>query len=131
MTDDEYRTARQAAWYGKHLGRMRNYFEKPPGREREAYLDKQVLKKYGNKNDKGDGKAAAAPDTRGPLTADEITRDDSEEEGDVSAWPADVRAKWDEYRAAYRARKDIYKQAREAEKALKNAPVTAPVRVPG
>jgi hypothetical protein len=26
MTDDEYRTARQAAWYGKHLGRMRNYF---------------------------------------------------------------------------------------------------------
>ena len=132
LTDDEYRTARQAAWYGKHLGRMKNYFDKPPGRERDAYLDKQVLKKYDDdKNGKGDGKSSAATDTKSPLTADEIKRDDSEEEADVSAWPPDVRAKWDQYRAAYRARKDIYKQARDAEKARKNAPVTAPVRVPG
>ena len=129
MTDDEYRTARQAAWYGKHLGRMKNYFEKPPGRERDAYLDKQVLKKYEDKDDKGGGESDAEPDTRSPLTADEIKRDDSDEEGDISAWPADVRAKWDQYRTAYRARKDIYKQARDAEKARKNAPVTAPARV--
>ena len=131
MTDDEYRIARQAAWYGKHLGRMKNYFETAPGRERDAYLDKQVLKKYEDKDDKGDGKSAGGSDGQGALTADEIKRDDSEEEGDISAWPAEVRAKWDEYRAAYGARKDRYKLARDAEKARKDAPVAAPVRVPG
>jgi hypothetical protein len=135
MSDDEYRTALQSAWYGKHLARMRNYFEKTPGRDREAYLDKQVLKKYEDNDDdgdkKGDAKAGGKADKTAPLTAEEIERDDSNEESDVAAWPAEVRSKWEEYWKEYRKRKDVYKQAREAEKARKNAPVTKPVAVPG
>jgi hypothetical protein len=157
MTDDEFRKALQAAWYGKHLTRMKKYFEKPPGRERTAYLDKLVQKKYedDNKDKKGSGKGAGKaeshgkseshgkPDSHGkseshvksdshsPLTAEEIKRDDTDQEVDISAWPPDVRAKWEEYKKEYKARKDVYKQAREDEKAKKNAPVTKPVAVPG
>jgi hypothetical protein len=42
-----------------------------------------------------------------------------------------VRTKWEEYKKEYKARKDLYKQARDEEKAKKNAPVTKPVAVPG
>jgi hypothetical protein len=133
MNDDEYRKALQAAYYGKHLARMKKYFEKPPGRERTAYLDKLVQKKYedDNKDKKGPGKGSAKSDSHSPLTAEEIKRDDTDQEGDISAWPADVRTKWEEYKKEYKARKDLHKQAREDEKAKKNAPVTKPVAVPG
>jgi hypothetical protein len=133
MSDTEYRKALQAAWYGKQLGRMKKYFEKPPGRERIAYLDKLVQKKYEDddkKNGKGGGKGNGKSDDLSPLTAEEIKRDDADEEADVSAWPADIRSRWDEYRQAYRQRKDNYKQLREDEKARKNAAATRPVAVP-
>jgi hypothetical protein len=131
MNDDEYRKALQAAYYGKHLSRMKKYFEKPPGRERTAYLDKLVQKKYEDDDKKGDGKTSGKSDSTAPLTAEEIKRDDTDQEGDISAWPADVRTKWEEYKLEYKKRKDLYKQTREDEKAKKNAPVTKPVAVPG
>lgn len=130
MNDDEYRLALQAAYYGKHLDRMKKYFEKPPGRERTAYLDKLVQKKYEDDDKKGDGKTSGKSDDLKPLTADEIKRDDTEQDDDISAWPADVRAKWEEYKREYKARKDLYKQNRDAEKARKNAPASKPVAVP-
>jgi hypothetical protein len=131
MNDDEYRKALQAAYYGKHLARMKKYFEKPFGRERTAYLDKLVQKKYEDDKDKKGNAKPAKSDSHSPLTAEEIKRDDTDQEGDISAWPADVRTKWEEYKKEYKARKDLFKQAREDEKARKNAPVTKPVAVPG
>ena len=136
LTDQEYRRALQLGWYDKHLDRMEKFYDRPPMRRIE-YIDSKVL----GKKIKAAAVAAGAPGAKKPkdeeksddmtaLKPEEIDRDDSNEEQDIKRWPADVRQKWTEYRAAVAARKDFYKererQAKEAAEAKKSNPSANP-----
>jgi hypothetical protein len=135
LDDVEYRKALQAAYLGKHLSRMKKYVAKTPGPARDAYVDNLLDKK----KKKGDGKAGGAKagagkakppkdgakksDDLSPLTAEEIKRDDSEEQQQIDAWPATVRQQWQEYRQALAERKRLRKPPAEpAVEATADAP---------
>jgi hypothetical protein len=124
LNDQEFRRALQLEWYGEHLKKMDNYHSKPPS-QRAAYLDKQVEKKRKKKSKSKDEET----DSKSPLKADEIERDDSTEEQDIKRWPADVRQKWMEYRTAWSNRKQYWKdlndQKKEAAKAAEAAATPA------
>jgi hypothetical protein len=104
LNDEQYAAALQAAYLGKHMKRARNYAQKGTPRLREAYLDKIIEKKHkgGSANEKPKKNAE-------PLDADEIKRDDSEEQETISNWPADAQAQWTSYRMALKARKEKLK----------------------
>ena len=126
LTDIEYRKALQLVYLGKHLGRATKFADLPPGREREAYLDKQLEKKKGKNDDEDDAPAAGAggikPLPKAPAAKEpvKIKRDESNQEVQIAAWPAEVREKWVAYRTALAERKDQLKDAAKArEKAEK------------
>jgi hypothetical protein len=110
LNDQQYAAALQAAYMGKHMKRARDYAKKGTARTREAYLDKVIEKKKKN-NDKPKSKSTAAVD------AEEIKRDDSEEQETINAWPADAQAQWTSYRMALKARKDYLKEQKEKREA--------------
>lgn len=112
LSDQEYRRSLQLAWYGEHLKKMDNFYSKPPTL-RLLYLDKQIDKKIRKKLKK---KADPGSDAKSPLRADEIDRDDSTEDEDIKRWPAEVRHRWSEYRAAMAARKQFWKDYRDRNK---------------
>jgi hypothetical protein len=112
LDDQQYAAALQAAYLGKHMKRARNYAEKGTPRAREAYLDKILDKKK-----KGGG--TAKPKSKGtePADADEIKRDDSEEQETINRWPTDAQAQWTAYRMALKSRKDQLKEQKEQREA--------------
>jgi hypothetical protein len=121
LDDPQYAAALQAAYLGKHMKRARNYAKQTTPRTREAYLDKIIDKKKKNSaNDKSKSKGTA------PLDADEIKRDDSEEQETISRWPADAQAQWTSYRMALKARKDYLKEQKEKREAAATQAVAAP-----
>jgi hypothetical protein len=117
LTDQEFRRALQLGWYGEHLRKMDNFFEKPPTL-RALYLDKQVDKKIRKKRKQKD---QPKPDGKSALTSEEIDRDDSTEEQDVERWPAEVRQRWADYRAAFASRKQYWKDHAKEQKAAQEA----------
>jgi hypothetical protein len=112
LSDQEFRRALQLAWYGEHLKKMDSFYAKPPTL-RLMYLDKQVEKKRKKKlKNKGE-----KPDDQAALKADANDRDDSTEEADVQRLPPDVRQRWTDYRAAFAARKQYWKDQKDQHKA--------------
>jgi hypothetical protein len=112
LDDQQYAAALQAAYLGKHLKRAKNYAEKATPRAREAYLDKVIEKKKKNDNEKPKSKG-----TTTPVDAEEIKRDDSEEQDTINRWPSDAQAQWTGYRMALKARKDYLKEQKEKREA--------------
>jgi hypothetical protein len=139
LSDTEYRRALQLAWYDKHLDRMEKFFDRPP-QLRQAYIDEKVLgkkmKKAGvpvpGKNGKPKKeKDAEKSDDTSPLNPEEIDRDNSTEEQDIKKWPADVRQKWLDYRAALSQRKEAFKEYERQEKEKRKAGADAAKAGPG
>ena len=108
LNDTEYAAALQAAYLGKHLKRARNYAEKGTARARELYLDKLIEKKK-----KADKKTKATE----PADAEEIKRDDTEEQETINTWPTEIQAQWTAYRMALKGRKETQKEAKADRKA--------------
>jgi hypothetical protein len=141
LTDVQYRRALQLGWYDKHLDRMEKFFGRPP-QLRVQYIDEKVLGKKMKKagvavpNVKSNGKIKDKPkkdteksDDASPLKPEEIDRDDSTEEQDIKKWPADVRQKWLDYRAAVAQRKEAFKEMeREEKEKRKNNPAANPAK---
>jgi hypothetical protein len=69
------------------------------------------------KKKKGGGSDKPKSSKAEPLDADEIKRDDTEEQETINSWPADARAQWTSYRMALKARKDAKKEDEETRKA--------------
>jgi hypothetical protein len=128
LTDQQYRRALQLGWYGKHLDRMDKFFRLNPV-QRAFFLDDKVLDKRDVNPGLPKKKDPKKSESTAALNPEEVERDDSNEEQDIARWPADVRQKWDAYRAAVRARKDFhqerYEKAQAAAKEGKPA-ATAP-----
>jgi hypothetical protein len=131
LTDVQFRRAKQLGWYDKHLDRMDKFFERPP-QFRQQYIDEKVLgkkmKKAGipvpgknGKPKKEKEKDTEKSDDASPLKPEEIDRDDSTEEQDIKKWPADVRQKWLDYRAAVAQRKEAFKEMERQEKEKRKA----------
>jgi hypothetical protein len=115
MSEEEYRKALEAAYLGRQLGRMKKYFERTPGAEREAYLDKLLTKKESEKRGdkpqpklKADGTVKAPKvDAKDAEDLKDLKRDDSEETAAIKSWPADVQKQWQEFHSALRTRKRL------------------------
>lgn len=129
LDDQEYRRALQLGWYGKHLGRMDKFFNRPPGL-RIMYIDEKVLgKKLKKKNPAAAAAMSGKPrkddeeksDDLSPLKPEEIERDDSTEEQDIKKWPPEVQQKWAEYRAVLANRKAFFKDLERKEKERRKA----------
>jgi hypothetical protein len=117
LSDQEFRRVLQLEWYGEHLKKMDKFYAKPP-QLRAMYLDSQVDKKHKKKIKE---KHEPKPDAKSPVKAEEITRDDSTEEQDIKKWPADVRQRWADYRAALASRKQYWKDQKEQRKSTEEA----------
>jgi len=133
MNEEEYRKSLEAAYLGRQLGRMKKYFERTPGAERDAYLDKLLVKKESEKRGEppppklaADGKLKQPKvDAKDAADLKDLKRDDSEESTVVKSWPADVQKQWQEFHSALRARKRL---PREQElKQLKTKAASQPV----
>lgn len=127
LDDVQYRRSLQLGWYDKHLDRMEKFFNRPP-QLRMVYIDEKVLgKKMQKKGIPVPGKKDPKPkkeeksDDASPLKPEEIDRDNSTEEQDVKTWPADVRQRWIEYRAALASRKEAFKELEKQEKERRKA----------
>jgi hypothetical protein len=123
LTDANYRKSLEAAYLGRHLTRMKKYFEHPVGRARDAYLDKLLDKKEAEKQGtdlmKKDGtKKAPKPNARDDKDVKAINRDDSNEAEIIKKWPAEAQQQWKQYQAAVDARKRVRKE-QETKPALK------------
>ena len=126
LTDQQYRRALQLGWYGKHLDRMDKFFRLNP-MQRALFLDDKVLDKRDVNPGLPKKKDPKKSDERSALNPEEVERDDSTEEQDIARWPADVRQKWDAYRAAVRERKDFHRERYEkAQAAAKDGKAPAP-----
>lgn len=122
LTDDEYRKALEAAHLGRLLDHMKKYYARPPGRARDAYLDKVIDKKE-KKVQSLKKNPAALKDKK----AEAVPRDDSEEDVEINSWPADVRAQFAQFRQILNDRKKLHKDVKNAAKAsTQNAPATEP-----
>jgi hypothetical protein len=115
LSDAGYRKALEAAYLGRHLTRMKKYFEHPAGTAREAYLDKLLDKKEAEKAGtptvKKDGtKKPAKPNARDAKDVKAITRDESIEAKIIEKWPAETQKQWKMYHAAFDARKKLRKE---------------------
>jgi hypothetical protein len=115
LSDASYRKSLEAAYLGRHLTRMKKYFELPPGKARDAYLDKLLDKKEAEKAGasvtKKDGtKKPPKPNARDAKDVKAITRDESIEADIVKKWPAETQQQWKQYHAAADARKKLRKE---------------------
>jgi hypothetical protein len=116
---------------------MEKFFARPP-QLRQQYIDEKVLgkkmKKGGMPVPSKNGKPKKEKDNEksddaSPLKPEEIDRDDSTEEQDIKKWPADVRQKWLDYRAALGQRKEAFKEYERQEKDKKKANAGAAPKV--
>jgi hypothetical protein len=109
LTDDEYRKALEAAHLGRLLGHMKKYYARPPGRARDAYLDKVIDKK-----EKKVISLKKNPTAKKEKKAEAIPRDDSEEDAEINSWPPDVRAQFLQFRQILNDRKKLHKDLKKA-----------------
>lgn len=123
LTDNEFRQALQAAYFGDRLGKAKKYFQKPVGAQRTAYLDARIKKKQREKEQDAEDDD---DESTGPAKPTEIKRDDSRQEEQMAKWPAEVRAQWDEYRRAYSERKAYFKERAASTPAPVAKPLSAP-----
>jgi hypothetical protein len=121
ISDEDYRKAMQAAHLGKRLDEMQKYYSKPPGHEREAYLDK-ILSKQETKKETLDKNPTAKKEKK----ADTIPRDEAEEQKEIDSWPSDIRAQFMVFEQAYKERKKLFQQTHPSKKHPATAPTTAP-----
>lgn len=136
LSDAEYRKGLEGAYLGKHLGRMKNYFQEPAGWARLNYIDRTLDKKEAEKKSektgvalvKKDGsKKVAKASAKDAEDVKEIKRDDSREAEFVAKWPTDVQAQWKQYHAALDERKklrDDHKREERRKDAEAKAPAT-------
>ncbi len=100
-TDSELRLAKELAWFGDQIDQMNKYHAKANQRERLAYLDKVL--------DVGEPPKEEKPKSREPTPSgrdsSDVKRDETTEDARPITWPADVQARWKEYRAALRERR--------------------------
>lgn len=135
LTEGQYRQSLQAAYLGRHLDRMQDYFKRPVGRSRDAYLDKLLDKKEAEKHGKPvkkkDGKKEVPkPDARDAADVKDIKRDEATEAETVARWPAEVQQQWKQYHRALAERRE---QRKEQERLAKEAanPASKPATQPG
>jgi len=121
IPDEDFRKAMEQAHLGKRLDEMQKYYSKPPGHEREAYLDK-ILAKQETKKEALDKNPTAKKEKK----ADTIPRDEAEEQKEIDSWPPDVRAQFMVFQQEYTKRKKLFQQ----EHPRKKHPTTAPTTVP-
>jgi hypothetical protein len=124
IPDDDFRKAMEQAHLGKRLDEMRKYYSKPPGHEREAYLDK-ILTKQETKKETLDKN----PTARKEKKADTIPRDEAEQQKEIDSWPPDIRAQFMVFEQAYKDRKKLFQQEHPSKKHPTTAPTTAPSAV--
>jgi len=106
LTEQEYRTALEAGWLGKHINHVEKYFALPPGRGRDEYIDKLL-----------DKKARKAPSGK----AGAIKPDETAAEMKVDAWPPAVREQWKTFHT-------IYSKEKKARAATAPASATRPAK---
>ena len=122
ITHAEYIRGRSLAYFGKHLKRMERVFSLQ-GAEREAYLRQIAPDKH-----RPPGRNPDPDDT--PEEIENLIRDKIFLKTYPQTWPADVRARWEEYHKLVedmeqRMRKE-YKAMHKAQEASKKvAPSTA------
>jgi hypothetical protein len=95
----EYRAALMEAWLGQQLKRSEKFVALAPGGPRDRYIRDLLDKKDAKKARKAS--RAKADDGRV-----EVKRDKAVEDVRIAAWPADARARYEQYRRAYDAQKD-------------------------
>jgi hypothetical protein len=121
--DEDYRKAMEQAHLGKRLDEMRKYYAKPPGHEREAYLD-HILTKQETKKEALDKNPAAKKQKK----ADDIPRDNAEEQKEIDSWPSDVRAQFMLFQQEYAKHKKLFQQEHPSKKHPTTASSTAAVK---
>ncbi len=147
ITEDEYRNARQEAWYWQQIKRSEKWAALPTPEAKIAYLNELIGKKEKDlhpasalpdlpKPDKSASALDKAPKpgkakkTKAPKTDDSVgmKRDDSFERIRINRWPKESRDRWIAFHRAYKDQKKVY-DAAVAVKAATAA--TRPAGAPG
>ncbi|MGA2496593.1 MAG: hypothetical protein ABSH20_02560 [Tepidisphaeraceae bacterium] len=130
ITEDEYRNARQEAWYWQQIKRSEKWAALPTPEAKVAYLNELIGKKEKDihpgsalpdvpKPDKAAGALDKAPKAgkgkkiKAPKTDDSlgIKRDDSFERIRINRWPKESRDRWIAFHRAYKDQKKVYDAA--------------------
>ena len=133
LTEREYKIAKLNVWLERKLDRMDDYFDRPPGKARELYLDglvrrKQAKAKAGGAKPAAVAEAGSSPDATTASAAIAATPVESggtedagadrggEDEGELdekeflkdrmTQWPVEQRTRWEEFDDAMDARAD-------------------------
>jgi hypothetical protein len=115
LTEVQMSMAREAAWLGKNVGRMEEFYSSPPGQQRLDYVKKVV--------DKIDD-VGEPPKTKGPPEEKLPKRDKKWGKTVIATFPPDVQAQWKEFQKAVDDEQDRRKKERKA--AEKAAAATRP-----
>jgi hypothetical protein len=107
LSEAEYRSALEAAWLGKHLNQVADYFALPPGQARATYVDQLVTKKLKPKDEK---KEADKNDEN------TIKKDETAAELRVEGWPPAMRDQWKQFHTVYRNEKKRREKAASSAK---------------
>jgi hypothetical protein len=133
LTEDEYRNARQEAWYWQQIKRSEKWASLPTPKEKIAYLNELIEKKERDthpasalpgvpKPDKSADKLDKAPKAPKPGKKPKaqkpegeeplgIKRDDSFERIRINRWPKEASQRWNEFHRAYKEQKKVYEAA--------------------
>ena len=116
INEAQYRAAMDEAWLAQQYKRSQKYATLPTAPLRASYvrelLDKK-LEKDARKEARKAARAASGKEKKDE-PSDSVKRDESSEETLVAEWPAEAKAKWEQFRAAYRAEKESRGQAKPA-----------------
>ena len=129
LSDQEYKSALEMAWFAPHLQDMRDYHQIPTQEEKNKMLDRLLDEKKRAKN-KTPG--ANAPKTGASTPAASARpkpkRDEIQEREIPQKWPEADRVRWARFRESLRQRDNERDKAKKAaEKAAKQA-ATMPAR---
>ena len=110
ISEGEYRAAIEEVWLGQQYKRSQKYSTLPPGPARVAYVRGLVHKKL-EKDARKAAKSASGKKNNKDEPSDSVKRDESTEEARIAEWPTDARAKWEQFRAAYKTEKEALEEA--------------------
>ena len=103
--ESEYRAALMEAWLGQQLKRSDKFATLAPG-VRDRYI-RDLLDKKDAKDARKAARGKSADD------ATKVKRDKAMEDIRINAWPPEARARYEQYRRAYAAQKDVREAAAE------------------
>jgi hypothetical protein len=114
LDEVEFRTAKELAWFGDWLGKMDEYYAKPPGQQRQLYLERLVAKR--EKKDDNDNKKPSSKKPADEHKLPKVERDESSETIRPESWPAEDKQRWLQFRSALSEVKDAQDKAEKAAK---------------